>query len=59
MAPGSSPATFGHIGGAGTFFWVDPGARMATVVLTDREYGPWALAAWPLFAEAVLEVARR
>ncbi len=59
MAPGSSPATFGHFGGAGTFFWVDPVAGLATVVLTDREYGPWALAAWPPFSEAVLGAAGR
>ena len=59
MAPGSSPATFGHFGGAGTFFWVDPAAALAAVVLTDREYGPWALAAWIPFSEAVLCAARR
>ena len=59
MAPGSSPATFGHFGGAGTFFWIDPVAGLATVVLTDREYGPWALAAWPPFSEAVLGAAGR
>src|SRR5262249_50823301 len=34
----NSPSTFGHFGGAGTFLWVDPVARLATVVLTDREY---------------------
>ncbi len=59
MAPGSSPATFGHFGGAGTFFWVDPVAGVAAVVLTDREYGPWALAAWLPFSDAVLEAAGR
>jgi CubicO group peptidase (beta-lactamase class C family) len=59
MAPGLSPAAFGHIGGAGTFVWVDPVAGLATVVLTDREYGPWALAAWPAFSEAVLTAAER
>ena len=46
-----SPATFGHFGGAGTFLWVDPVARVATAVLTDREFGPWALAAWPVFSD--------
>jgi CubicO group peptidase (beta-lactamase class C family) len=59
MAPGSSPAAFGHFGGAGTFFWVDPVVRLATVVLTDREYGPWALTAWPPFSGAVLRAAGR
>jgi CubicO group peptidase (beta-lactamase class C family) len=51
----NSPASFGHFGGAGTFLWVDPVAGAACVVLTDREYGPWALAAWPPFSDAVLE----
>jgi CubicO group peptidase (beta-lactamase class C family) len=50
----NSPGTFGHFGGAGTFLWVDPGVDVATVVLTDREYGPWALDAWPGFSDAVL-----
>jgi CubicO group peptidase (beta-lactamase class C family) len=51
----NSPATFGHFGGAGSFLWVDPDARVATVALTDREFGPWALEAWPRFSDAVLE----
>jgi CubicO group peptidase (beta-lactamase class C family) len=54
-----SPATFGHFGGAGTFLWVDPDAGLACAALTDREFGPWALEAWPPFGDAVLaEVAR-
>jgi CubicO group peptidase (beta-lactamase class C family) len=51
----NSPATFGHFGGAGTFLWADPGAGLAAVVLTDRDFGPWALDAWPRFSDAVLE----
>jgi CubicO group peptidase (beta-lactamase class C family) len=50
----NSPGTFGHFGGAGTFLWVDPAVDVATVVLTDREYGPWALEAWPELSDAVL-----
>ena len=53
----NSPATFGHFGGAGTFVWVDPVARLATVVLTDREYDDWALEAWPPFSDRVLAAA--
>jgi len=53
----NSPETFGHFGGAGTFLWVDPVARLATVVLTDREYDAWALEAWPPFSDAVLAAA--
>jgi CubicO group peptidase (beta-lactamase class C family) len=57
MAAANSPATFGHFGGSGTFLWVDPVADLAVVVLTDRDYGPWALEAWPVFSGAVLSAA--
>ncbi|MEV8564517.1 serine hydrolase domain-containing protein [Streptomyces sp. NPDC051322] len=50
----SSPATFGHFGQSGTFLWVDPVAGAACVVLTDRDFGPWAIDAWPPFTDAVL-----
>ena len=49
-----SPATFGHFGGSGTFLWIDPVAATGLVVLTDREFGPWALEAWPPLSDAVL-----
>jgi CubicO group peptidase (beta-lactamase class C family) len=52
----NSPATFGHFGGAGTFLWVDPAIDRSLVCLTDREYGTWALEAWPGFSDAVIEV---
>jgi CubicO group peptidase (beta-lactamase class C family) len=50
----NSPATFGHFGGSGTFLWVDPAVDRALVCLTDREYGPWALEAWPQFSDRVI-----
>ena len=50
----NSPRTFGHFGGAGTFLWVDPDARVACACLTDLEFDDWALAAWPTLADAVL-----
>ena len=53
----NSPWTFGHFGGSGTFLWVDPEARVACACLTDREFGPWALEAWPRLSDAVLEEA--
>jgi CubicO group peptidase (beta-lactamase class C family) len=53
----NSPATFGHFGRAGTFLWVDPVARLATVALTDRDFGDWAAAAWPVFSDGVLAAA--
>ena len=49
----TSPRTFGHFGAAGTFLWVDPDARIACAVLTDREFGDWAREAWPPFSDAV------
>ncbi len=53
----NSAATFGHFGGSGTFLWVDPEADLALACLTDREYGPWALEAWPAISDAVLAAA--
>lgn len=50
----SSPATFGHFGQSGTFLWVDPAAGAACVCLTDRDFGPWAVEAWPALTDAVL-----
>ncbi len=50
----TSPRAFGHFGGSGTFLWVDPEPRIACVCLTDREFGPWALEAWPRLSDAVL-----
>lgn len=56
MGRWNSPETFGHFGGAGTFLWVDPVAGVALVVLTDREFGPWALDAWPSMSDDLLAV---
>ncbi|HEX6425284.1 MAG TPA: serine hydrolase domain-containing protein [Acidimicrobiales bacterium] len=53
-ATGGSPRTFGHFGGAGTFLWVDPDARLACAVLTNREFGEWALPLWSALSDAVL-----
>jgi CubicO group peptidase (beta-lactamase class C family) len=50
----NSPSTFGHFGGSGTFLWVDPTVDVALGGLTDREFGPWALDAWPRLSDAVL-----
>ncbi len=54
----SSPRTFGHFGQSGTFLWVDPDAGAAAVVLTDRDFGPWAIEAWPVWTDRVLAAAR-
>lgn len=50
----SSPRTFGHFGQSGTFLWVDPGAGAACVALANRDFGPWAIEAWPPFTDGIL-----
>jgi CubicO group peptidase (beta-lactamase class C family) len=50
----NSPGTFGHFGQSGSFFWVDPVARLGCAGLADRAFGPWAIDAWPMLSDAVL-----
>ena len=50
----TSPRTFGHWGGSGTFIWVDPERELALGVLTDLEFGDWAKEAWPRLSDAVV-----
>ena len=50
----NSPATFGHFGRSGTFLWVDPAARLACACVTDRDFGPWAVEAWPTLSDQVV-----
>jgi CubicO group peptidase (beta-lactamase class C family) len=51
----TSPRTFGHFGGSGTFIWADPELRVACACLTDREFGDWAKEAWPRLSDAVVD----
>jgi len=51
----NSPRTYGHFGGSGSFLWVDPEAGLACAALSEREFGDWALAAWPSLSDAVLD----
>lgn len=51
----NSPETFGHFGASGSFLWVDPVAGLACVALSGRDFGPWAVEAWPVLADAVLD----
>ncbi|MFP5321636.1 MAG: serine hydrolase domain-containing protein [Acidimicrobiia bacterium] len=53
-APDGSERTWGHFGRSGTFVWWDPDADVGLVVLTDRDFGPWAAEAWPALSAAVL-----
>jgi CubicO group peptidase (beta-lactamase class C family) len=50
----TSPRTFGHWGGSGTFLWVDPERSLALGVLTDLDFGDWAKEAWPRLSDAVV-----
>jgi CubicO group peptidase (beta-lactamase class C family) len=54
MGTRTSPRTFGHFGGTGTFLWVDPDARVVCAALTTREFDVWAKEAWPRLADAVV-----
>ena len=49
----NSARTFGHFGQAGGFIWADPDAELAFVVLTDRDFGDWALDLWPEISDRV------
>ena len=50
----NSTRTFGHFGQSGTFLWVDPDARLATVVLTDMAFGEWAKPLWPELSDEII-----
>ena len=59
MGTTNSPRTFGHFGASGTFIWVDPEVDRALVCLTDRDYGSWALEAWPAISDELVRAVRR
>jgi CubicO group peptidase (beta-lactamase class C family) len=53
----NSPRTFGHFGGSGTMFWIDPDLDLAVVALADRDFDEWAsaaLVAWSELSDAVI-----
>ena len=50
----NSARTYGHFGQAGGFIWADPEVELALVVLTDRDFGEWALEPWPAISDAVM-----
>jgi CubicO group peptidase (beta-lactamase class C family) len=50
----TSPRTFGHFGGSGTFLWVDPDLGLACGCVTTRPFGDWAKDAWPRLSDAVV-----
>jgi len=50
----NSSRTYGHFGQSGGFIWADPDIDLALVVLTDRDFGDWALDLWPALSDAVI-----
>ena len=53
----SSPRTFGHFGGSGSFLWVDPEVGVACACLTDLDFDDWngeAVPAWSSLSDAIL-----
>ena len=56
------PRTFGHLGFTGTSLWCDPGAGVATALLTNRVHpsrdNPRIRAARPLVHDALFEAAK-
>src|SRR6201999_4419083 len=50
----NSARSYGHFGQSGTLIWADPRAKLALVVLTDRDFGDWALPLWPAISDNVL-----
>lgn len=50
----NSPTTWGHFGAAGTYVWTDPVVQTSMIVLTDRDFGDWAIPLWTAVSDAVL-----
>jgi CubicO group peptidase (beta-lactamase class C family) len=50
----NSTRTYGHFGQSGSFIWADPELELALIVLTDRDFGEWALPLWPALSDAVI-----
>jgi CubicO group peptidase (beta-lactamase class C family) len=53
----NSPRTYGHFGGSGTMFWIDPDRDLGLVALADRDFDQWAptaLEKWPELSDAVI-----
>ena len=57
LGPSQPPGVFGHFGQAGTFLWVDRELGRGCVVLTDRDFGEWAVQRWAPFNDRVAAAA--
>ncbi len=49
-----SPETVGHFGRTGSLIWADPRHGLALASLSGRDFGDWAIAAWPALNDAVI-----
>jgi len=49
------PSTYGHFGGSGSFFWVDPTRRLIGASLSTEVFGEWAVKAWPTVNTVLIE----
>lgn len=49
-----SPETVGHFGRTGSLIWADPRHGLALASLSGRDFGDWAIAAWPALNDAVV-----
>lgn len=54
-SPNLSPTTFGHFGRSGSYLWVDPERRLASVGVADRDFGDWAIQGWPQLSEGIID----
>jgi CubicO group peptidase (beta-lactamase class C family) len=52
-----SPATVGHFGRSGSLLWVDPLHRLGLATLSGRDFGDWAVTAWPELNDAIVDAA--
>lgn len=50
------PGTFGHFGRSGSFVFADPDAGRGGVFLADRDFGQWAVEAWPEVTRTMREL---
>ena len=57
MPAEASARAFGHFGQSAAFLWVDPDVGVACCSLSERPFGSWARAAWPVLGRDVLSAA--
>jgi len=56
MGSGWPATSFGHFGQSGSMILIDRLRECAVVALSAREFGPWAMTAWPNWTSRVYEM---